>query len=196
MPQCQRLTKSSSKKTPGSFLGRHEGDISSDVFTFDTDAVYLRLETQFKKNCYYQASKNQESFDAFAILSDDVYFFQYTTARSHKVSGFGLYDIMKSISKCFGSGMKYHLIFVGVEGSENFKALSHQSLLLSKTLESSNASKYKNDSNVSSRPAKHTDGKDHLLLELSSNMLSNVSQYKLGLRFKNSAEICLFDLSE
>ena len=189
LPQCQRLMISSSKQIPSSSFGKHEEEILSNVFTFDTVALYLPLEVNLAKGCYYQASRNQESVDAFAILSDDVYFFQYTTAKKHDVSGFGLYDIMKSISTCFGSGMKYHLIFVGIEESEHFKAFSLQKLLLSKTLESSNASKYTNDPNVSRREIVHTDGKIHTLLELNSKMLSNVSQHKLGMKFENFLDI-------
>lgn len=179
---CSRLFKNETHQ-----LGGRE--IPSKFFVFDS-SIKLSIDNhkKIKRGIYYRASSNQESFDAFTIIEDNVYFFQFTLGNKHDISGFGLYDIVKSTSVSFKSNLKYHLIFVGLDQSLHFSNFTHQKISMSKSVQAKNAKKYLDDDNIKSDPPMK-DGitaETKVQLTLKSNALPEISQYKLGLNVDRS----------
>ncbi len=158
-------------------------------FVFDSEEKVTSTSTnqKFGKRIYYHAAANLESIDAFTIIDDSVYFFQFTIGKKHGVSGFGLYDITKSISASHGTKLKYHLIFVGIDLSDNFKSFSFQKITNTKLIKAKNAKKYANDANITpSKPILDIPLDEEVQLSLKPQSLPKISQHILGLNVDSS----------
>ena len=164
-----------------------KGRIVSEIFVFDSKEKISGSNQAFKKYIYYHGASNLESIDAFTIIDDSVYFFQFTLSSKHDISGFGLYDIIKSISATYGSKLKYHLIFVGIDKSSSFESFSSQKISNSKLIQAQNAIKYANDANIKpSKPILDTAASDSVHLSLNQRALPKISQHILGLNVDRS----------
>jgi hypothetical protein len=177
-------SKKDKSESPELELGE-ERRIYSDMFVFDSKEKisrnFLAFDSStnqvFEENTYYHGASNLESIDAFTIIDDSVYFFQFTLGSKHEVSGFGLYDIIKSITATRRSNLKYHLIFVGIDKSESFEFFSSQKISHSNRIQAKYATKYEKDANV----VLDTATNEYFLLTLKPEALPEISQHILGL---------------
>ena len=161
--------------------------VSSEIFVFDSVEEISSTNQSFEKNIYYRAAANQESIDAVTIIDDSVYFFQFTIGSKHEISGFGLHDMIKSISASYGSNLKYHLIFVGIDESVSFKSFSSQKISLVKSMQAKNAMKYAYDAYIKlSKPILGIPLDEIVQLKLIPQALPEISQHILGLNFNRN----------
>ena len=186
---CRPLFKKQKKSSSSNSLsmdldedGERRIDSRLFVFEFKEKVTSTSTNKEFGKNIYYHAAANFESMDAFTIIDDSVYFFQFTIGSKHDISGFGLYDVIKSISASYGPELKFHLIFVGIDMSDSFKSFSSQKITYTKLIQAKNAMKYANDANIiPSKPILGIPLDEEVQLSLKPHALPEISQHILGL---------------
>lgn len=159
-----------------------DAKFATSIFKFSSFSLFSSSDCMLAKNCYYKMRTGAETVDAFAIIGNNVYFFQFTTSKTHSVSAFGILSVIELIEKCF-SNEKFtlNLVFVGIDGNSNFNSFKSQNVSYSKDLLVENVQKYQGKANISITSSKKANNVQTVVLE---NKLK-LSQYKLGIKFKN-----------
>ena len=163
--------------------------IDVNLFKFDFYFLYSSFDNSLKKNSYYKMRAGAESVDSFTIIDDKVYFFQFTTAKNHPVSAFGIHNLCDTISKCFGKEtLTFHLIFIGIAGDKNFDSMKTQDIIYTKDLRIKNVQRYKTDPSMNVTPSMNSKIKETITL----NTKIILCQYKLGIKFRAMNDCLLF----
>jgi hypothetical protein len=171
------------------FLSNHCNAIDlNKLLKFDSYAFFINSDISLKKKCYYKLRRNKESIDSFTIIDHDVFFFQFTTAKTHPVSAFGIQKIFATISENFkNESFNFYLIFIGIEADDNLIFMKEQNITLTKELLISNADRYNADSLLMVSSTINSPKKKII----TSNLSINLNQMKWGIKLHNPNDITL-----
>jgi hypothetical protein len=167
---------------------KYESIDLNPLLKYDSFAFYIKSEISLKKKCYYKLYNNFESIDSFTIIDNNVYFFQFTTAKVHPVSAFGIQIIYDNISECFkNEKFTFNLIFIGIEADDNLISFKMQRINKIKELSNSEIAKLKAGS--FSDVTKSANSPNYSFV--TSNLSIDINQMKWGIILRNPNDIIL-----